>query len=163
MQNWFIALAVAVLFVVGFAAGPMSVVVAFLSFWITMYLLWSYELGFKDTWARFGLHRVKPPFWAEENQKWFLPIFDDRLKAAKAAAVALLVPAPAWALVVVAGVTIALLEVLLPYPALSRVREVSARIGAAVAKVAYDQGHARGARPRNLLAHVRATMFDPRY
>ncbi|WP_022723930.1 hypothetical protein [Rhodopseudomonas sp. B29] len=93
MQNWFIALAVAVLIVVGFAAGPMSVVVAFLSFWITLYLLWSYELGFKDTWARFGLHRVKPPFWAEENQKWFLPIFDDRLKVAKAAAVALLIVA----------------------------------------------------------------------
>ena len=49
------------------------------------------------------------------------------------------------------------------YPALSRIREVSARIGAAVAKVAYDRGLARGARPRNLLSHVRATMFDPRY
>jgi malate dehydrogenase (oxaloacetate-decarboxylating)(NADP+) len=49
------------------------------------------------------------------------------------------------------------------YPPLARIREVSANIGAAVAKVAYDQGLARGARPRNLLAHVRKTMFDPRY
>ena len=49
------------------------------------------------------------------------------------------------------------------YPALSRIREVSAKIGAAVAKVAWEQGHARGKRPRNLLAQVRATMFDPRY
>ena len=49
------------------------------------------------------------------------------------------------------------------YPALSRIREVSAKIGAAVAKVAWEQGHARGTQPRNLLAQVRETMFDPRY
>ena len=93
MQKWFVALALAVLIVIGFAAGPMSVVVAFLSFWVTLYLVWAYELGFKDTWARYGLHRVKPPFWAEENKVWFLPIFDDRLKVLKAAAVALLIVA----------------------------------------------------------------------
>jgi len=93
MQNWFIALAVAVLLVIGFAAGPMSVVVAFLSFWITLYLVWAYDLGFKPAWARYGLHRVKPPFWAAENKEWFLPIFDDRLKVVKAAAVALLIVA----------------------------------------------------------------------
>ncbi|WP_322515219.1 hypothetical protein SR870_19800 [Rhodopseudomonas palustris] len=93
MQNWFVALAVAVLIVIGFAAGPMSVVVAFLSFWVTLYLVWAYELGFKDTWARYGLNRVKPPFWAEENKVWFYPIFGDRVKVVKAAAVALLIVA----------------------------------------------------------------------
>jgi hypothetical protein len=93
MQNWFIALAVAVLLVIGFAAGPMSVVVAFLSFWITLFLVWAYDLGFKDAWARYGLHRVKPPFWSAENKVWFMPIFDDRLKVVKAAAVSLLIVA----------------------------------------------------------------------
>jgi len=93
MQNWFIALAVAVLLVIGFAAGPMSVVVAFLAFWVTLYLVWARDLGFKDAWARYGLHRVKPPFWAAENKVWFLPIFDDRLKVVKAAAVPLLLVA----------------------------------------------------------------------
>jgi len=93
MQNWFIALAVAVLLVIGFAAGPMSVVVAFFAFWVTLYLLWAYELGFKPAWARYGLHRVKPPFWAAENKIWFMPIFDDRVKVVKAAAVPLLIVA----------------------------------------------------------------------
>jgi malate dehydrogenase (oxaloacetate-decarboxylating)(NADP+) len=49
------------------------------------------------------------------------------------------------------------------YPALSRVREVSAHIAAAVAKVAYEQGFAGAPRPADLLAHVRAQMYDPHY
>lgn len=93
MQNWYVALAVAVLVVIGFAAGPMSVVVAFLSFWITLYLIWAHELGFKPAWARYGLHRVKPPFWSDENKAWFLPIFDDRTKVVRAAAVAVVLVA----------------------------------------------------------------------
>lgn len=93
MQNWFSGLAVAVLVVVGFAAGPMSVVVAFLAFWVTLYLVWAYDLGFKDVWGRYGLNRVKPPFWSEENKRWFLPILADRAKVVKAAAVALVIVA----------------------------------------------------------------------
>jgi hypothetical protein len=93
MQNWFSALAVAVLVVIGFAAGPMSVVVAFLSFWITLYLVWAYDLGFKDVWSRYGLNRVKPPFWSDENKRWFLPILSDRTKVVKAASVALVIVA----------------------------------------------------------------------
>jgi malate dehydrogenase (oxaloacetate-decarboxylating)(NADP+) len=49
------------------------------------------------------------------------------------------------------------------YPPLAGVREVSARIGTAVAEVAYAHGHAGLPRPADLLAHVRAQMYEPRY
>jgi malate dehydrogenase (oxaloacetate-decarboxylating)(NADP+) len=49
------------------------------------------------------------------------------------------------------------------YPALARIREVSARIAVAVADAAYRGGLAQGARPADLEAHVRAEMFDPTY
>jgi malate dehydrogenase (oxaloacetate-decarboxylating)(NADP+) len=49
------------------------------------------------------------------------------------------------------------------YPPLASVREVSAHIAAAVAEVALGQGHAGMARPPDLLAHVRACMYEPRY
>jgi malate dehydrogenase (oxaloacetate-decarboxylating)(NADP+) len=49
------------------------------------------------------------------------------------------------------------------YPPLSQVRSVSARIAAAVAEVAFEQGHAAIARPADLLAHVRSCMYEPRY
>jgi len=49
------------------------------------------------------------------------------------------------------------------YPALPRIREVSACIAAAVAQIAYDQGLAAGPAPNDLMAHVQAHMYDPRY
>lgn len=49
------------------------------------------------------------------------------------------------------------------YPALPRIREVSAHIAAAVAKVAYERGLATGKRPADLLATVQSQMYDPRY
>src|SRR5215204_2733057 len=49
------------------------------------------------------------------------------------------------------------------YPALPRIREVSAHIAAAVARVAYDQGFASGPAPAELLGHVTSQMYDPRY
>jgi malate dehydrogenase (oxaloacetate-decarboxylating)(NADP+) len=49
------------------------------------------------------------------------------------------------------------------YPPLAQVREVSARIAASVAKVAFVQGHAAIERPADLLAHVRACMYEPSY
>jgi malate dehydrogenase (oxaloacetate-decarboxylating)(NADP+) len=49
------------------------------------------------------------------------------------------------------------------YPPLASVREVSAHIAAAVAAVAFDEGHAGIAHPTDLLAHVRACMYEPRY
>ena len=49
------------------------------------------------------------------------------------------------------------------YPALPRIREVSACIGAAVAQVAYRRGLARGQAPSDVLAYVQSQMYDPTY
>ena len=49
------------------------------------------------------------------------------------------------------------------YPALPRIREVSGKIAAAVAQVAYQRGHAAAPVPTDLHAHVRSHMYDPRY
>jgi malate dehydrogenase (oxaloacetate-decarboxylating)(NADP+) len=49
------------------------------------------------------------------------------------------------------------------YPALPRIREVSAHIAAAVAEVAYKRGLADGQAPKDMLASVRAQMYDPHY
>lgn len=49
------------------------------------------------------------------------------------------------------------------YPALPRIREVSTHIAAAVAKVAYKRGLATGRAPKNIFAHVKSQVYDPRY
>jgi malate dehydrogenase (oxaloacetate-decarboxylating)(NADP+) len=49
------------------------------------------------------------------------------------------------------------------YPALPRIREVSAQIAAAVADVAYKCGLAAGQAPNDLLGYVQSQMYDPRY
>jgi malate dehydrogenase (oxaloacetate-decarboxylating)(NADP+) len=49
------------------------------------------------------------------------------------------------------------------YPPLAAVREVSAQIAYAVAQVAFQEGVAGITRPADLLAHVRAQVYDPRY
>jgi malate dehydrogenase (oxaloacetate-decarboxylating)(NADP+) len=55
------------------------------------------------------------------------------------------------------------LEVGRVYPSLSRIKEVSARIGAAVAEVAFKDGLAGIARPADTLALVESAMWEPRY
>jgi malate dehydrogenase (oxaloacetate-decarboxylating)(NADP+) len=49
------------------------------------------------------------------------------------------------------------------YPQLSRIREVSALIAAEVAELAYREGLATGDAPADMLATVRAAMFEPVY
>jgi len=49
------------------------------------------------------------------------------------------------------------------YPALPRIREVSAQIGAAVADVAYQRGLAAGPPPNDTISFVQAQMYDPHY
>ena len=49
------------------------------------------------------------------------------------------------------------------YPALPRIREVSAQIAAAVAGVAYQRGLAQGSTPNDLIGIVQAQMYDPHY
>jgi malate dehydrogenase (oxaloacetate-decarboxylating)(NADP+) len=49
------------------------------------------------------------------------------------------------------------------YPALPRIREVSAQIGAAVADVAYQRGHAAGPPPNDTIGFIHSQMYDPHY
>jgi len=49
------------------------------------------------------------------------------------------------------------------YPALPRIREVSAHIGTAVAQVAYRNGLAAEREPEDIPAHVMSQMYDPHY
>ena len=49
------------------------------------------------------------------------------------------------------------------YPALPRIREVSAHIAVAVAEVAYKRGLATLPRPNNLMAFIELQMYDPQY
>ncbi|MBR1088370.1 NAD-dependent malic enzyme [Bradyrhizobium manausense] len=49
------------------------------------------------------------------------------------------------------------------YPALPRIREVSARIAAAVADVAYQRGLADGPAPNDVKALVQSAMYEPKY
>ena len=49
------------------------------------------------------------------------------------------------------------------YPALPRIREVSACIAAEVARVAYNRGLAVGKAPDDVLKHVKSQMYEPRY
>jgi malate dehydrogenase (oxaloacetate-decarboxylating)(NADP+) len=49
------------------------------------------------------------------------------------------------------------------YPALPRIREVSAHIAAEVARVAYRRGLASGKPPDDLLKYVKSQMYEPRY
>ena len=49
------------------------------------------------------------------------------------------------------------------YPALPRIREVSAQIGAAVASVAYQNGLAKGPPPNDLVGFVQSQMYDAHY
>ena len=49
------------------------------------------------------------------------------------------------------------------YPPLARVRDLSTRIAAAVAEVAYAEGLAGRPRPADVMADVRSQMYDPTY
>ena len=49
------------------------------------------------------------------------------------------------------------------YPALDRIREVSAYIAVATAQVAYDRGLATVPKPVNLLEAAKAAMYEPEY
>ncbi len=55
------------------------------------------------------------------------------------------------------------LEQGLIYPPLTEIREVSAAIAAAVAEVAYKRGLATQPKPADLLAHIKAQMYVPKY
>ncbi len=49
------------------------------------------------------------------------------------------------------------------YPPLTRIREVSAKIAAAVAELAYEKGLAQLPRPKDLHQHMKDAMYQPKY
>lgn len=49
------------------------------------------------------------------------------------------------------------------FPALTRIREISANIATAVAEVAYEQGVAKLQRPADLHAYIKSQMYQPVY
>jgi malate dehydrogenase (oxaloacetate-decarboxylating)(NADP+) len=49
------------------------------------------------------------------------------------------------------------------FPALERIRDVSAAVATAAAEVAYDQGLAREPKPDDLTGHIRSMMYHPEY
>ena len=49
------------------------------------------------------------------------------------------------------------------YPALPRIREVSAHIAAEVARIAWQRGYAEGPPPNDLMTLVQSQMYDARY
>ncbi|MBI4205232.1 MAG: NAD-dependent malic enzyme [Betaproteobacteria bacterium] len=49
------------------------------------------------------------------------------------------------------------------FPVAARMREVAAAVAAAVAGIAYEQGHATKPQPRNLHAEATGAMYTPRY
>ena len=49
------------------------------------------------------------------------------------------------------------------YPALDRIREVSAAIATAVANVAFDRGLTRRRRPDDVHELVSSSMYEPEY
>ena len=49
------------------------------------------------------------------------------------------------------------------YPALPRIREVSAHIAVAVAEVAYKRGLATVPKPNDMMGFIESQMYDPQY
>jgi malate dehydrogenase (oxaloacetate-decarboxylating)(NADP+) len=49
------------------------------------------------------------------------------------------------------------------YPPLTKIRQVSAAIAEATAEVAYKRGFAQEPRPKNLMKHIKAQMYEPDY
>jgi hypothetical protein len=87
MQYWIGAFAVALVIVIGYAAGPPGAVVAIVAFVLALFLLWARELGFKGAWDKFGLQTMSPPLWKIENWDRFKLIFADDNKMVKACAI----------------------------------------------------------------------------
>ncbi len=89
MNSWIAAFTAAVVFIVGFAAGPQWAIVFLFVLGLSLFLLWANELGFKGATARLGLDRLQPPVWKRENWVQFETALVDRDKLVKAYTVAL--------------------------------------------------------------------------
>ncbi|MBK5958946.1 hypothetical protein CCR97_12105 [Rhodoplanes elegans] len=110
MNYWIAAFAVALVVVIGAAAGPLGAAVSVIAFAATLFLLWAHKLGFLNAWTRFGLDRFAAPFLEGDNYDRLSLIASDGEKLAKACTVAVVLIAlslllPAYQVgILVAGV-----------------------------------------------------------
>ncbi|RAI46065.1 hypothetical protein [Rhodoplanes roseus] len=89
MNYWIAAFAVALVVVIGAAAGPLGAVISLIAFAVTLFLLWAHKLGYMGAWTRFGLDRFTAPFLEGDNYDRLTLITTDGEKLAKACTVAL--------------------------------------------------------------------------
>ena len=92
MKDWYAVFALALVIIIGCAAGLVGTLAFLLAFFVTWYLLSARELGFAQARAAFGV-RFDPPIWTRSNWLWLERLFDDSDKLLKAAAVAMIVMA----------------------------------------------------------------------
>lgn len=92
MKDWYAVFALALVIIIGSAAGLVGTLAFLLAFFVTWYLLSARELGFAQARAAFGV-RFDPPIWTRSNWLWLERLFDDSDKLLKAAAVAMIVMA----------------------------------------------------------------------
>lgn len=92
MKDWYAVFALALVIIIGSAAGLVGTLAFLLAFFVTWYLLSARELGFAQARASFGV-RFDPPIWTRSNWLWLERLFDDSDKLLKAAAVAMIVMA----------------------------------------------------------------------
>ncbi|MCG6203317.1 hypothetical protein LPW26_01585 [Rhodopseudomonas sp. HC1] len=90
MRDWFAALAVGLVIVVGCAAGLGGMLAFLLAFGIAWYLFAARDLGFAQARDRLGI-RLLPPIWRRSNWIWIDTLFEDGERLLKAATAALLV------------------------------------------------------------------------
>lgn len=92
MKDWYAVFALALVIVIGSAAGLAGTIAFLLAFFVTWYLLSAREIGFAGARARFAF-RIDPPIWTRNNWLWLERLFDDSDKLLKAAATAMIVMA----------------------------------------------------------------------
>ncbi|MFT3938404.1 hypothetical protein [Rhodopseudomonas sp.] len=92
MKDWYAVFALALVIIIGSAAGLVGTLAFLLAFFVTWHLLSARELGFTQARAAFGV-RFDPPIWTRSNWLWLERLFDDSDKLLKAAAVAMIVMA----------------------------------------------------------------------
>ncbi len=94
MRDWFAALAVGLVIIVGCAAGLGGTLAFLLAFGIAWYLFAARDLGFARARDTLGI-KLLPPIWRRGNWLWIETLFDDSERLLMATTVALIVTAAA--------------------------------------------------------------------
>jgi len=89
MRYWLVAFATALVVVLGYAVGPLGLLIAALAFGAALFLLWADELGFSGAWTAFGFDRFDTPVLGPDNWDRFAALVQDRDKVARALTIAL--------------------------------------------------------------------------